>query len=148
MTIENITEWHRRARPTPDDKAFNVQLGCHLEEVAEMIADLKFKTSVFADTRGKDTEMYKGLMMFADLLKLGRLSAEPLDRENFLKELCDQVVTAAGVAHCAGINMPSALKEVDLSNWSKFVDGQPVFDKNGKISKPDSYRKPDLQSYL
>lgn len=37
MSIESIELWHKRARPEPTDKDFNVQLGCHLEEVVEML---------------------------------------------------------------------------------------------------------------
>ena len=38
--LDKVVEWHKKARPTPDDAAFNVQLGCHLEEVVEMLVVL------------------------------------------------------------------------------------------------------------
>lgn len=34
------------------------------------------------------------------------------------------------------------------SNLSKFKDGAPVFDENGKIAKADGYFKPDLAKFL
>lgn len=41
-TLQSIAEWHQQARPNPSDKDFNVQLGCHLEEVCEMLEALTF----------------------------------------------------------------------------------------------------------
>lgn len=64
-----------------------------------------------------------------------------------LDSLCDQIVTAIGVAHMMGFDIESALNEVNRSNWSKFIDGKAVFDENGKIAKPDTYSKPDLTSF-
>ena len=81
----------------------------------------------------------------ANMLKRGETTAVIKDRENFLKELCDQVVTATGVAYCAGMDMPSALWEVNGSNFSKFgKDCQPIRDENGKIIKGTAYVPPDL----
>ena len=146
MSIEYINRWHHAARPEPTERDFNVQLGCHLEEVAEMLADLRFQTAGFADLDGKDTVLYSGLTLFADRLKRGDCTATIMDRANFLKELCDQVVTATGVAYCAGMDFPPAMNEVDTSNWSKFdADGKPVRDEHGKIMKSEHYQAPNLR---
>lgn len=42
----------------------------------------------------------------------------------------------------------SSFEEVNRSNWSKFVDGKPVFDENGKIKKGDGYTPPDLSKFV
>lgn len=47
-----------------------------------------------------------------------------------------------------GFDMVGALDEVNKSNWSKFKDGVPAFDENGKIAKADGYFKPDLAKFL
>lgn len=141
MTIKHIERWHRVARHEPTERDFGTQLGCHIEEFAEMLADLQFN-----DMPGADTPLYNNLMVLATRLKRGDIEASIKDRENFLKELCDQVVTATGVAYCAGMNMPEALEVVDRSNFSKFgPDGKPVRDENGKIMKSEHYIKPYLQ---
>ena len=145
MSITDINRWHEAARPEPTERDFNVQLGCHLEEVAEMLAELQLTFVDGVALPGTQTWAHVALTELANKLKQGTCSATILDRENFLKELCDQVVTATGVAYCAGMNMPKALARVDDSNWSKFVNGSPVFDENGKIAKPDTYRKPDME---
>ncbi len=139
MSIESINLWHSRARPTPDAAQFNVQLGCHLEEIVEMLG-------TFTLTRG-DGSMYDALEIFswvAEGLKANEISATITDRKGFLDAIADQVVTGVGAAYCAGMNAPEAVRRVDSSNWSKFVDGQPVFDENGKIAKPATYKPVDL----
>ena len=77
-----------------------------------------------------------------------RTDAIGCDRDAMLDSLCDQIVTATGVAHMFGMDIQGALNEVNRSNWSKFVDGKPVFDINGKIAKPATYSKPDLSAFV
>lgn len=143
-TIDNIQTWHSRARPLPDAKAFNVQLGCHIEEFVEMLESLHFTDPHFGTSAGGDIPLLTELGKMADALKDGVCSVEVVDRQEFLDSLADQIVTAVGTGYCAGMQTAEATRRVDESNWSKFVDGQPVFDENGKIAKPPTYRKPDL----
>lgn len=144
MNIIDIERWHEAARPEPTERDFCTQLGCHIEEFAEMLADLKFN-----GVAGTEFPLHDKLVMLATSLKQGALRVEIGDRENFLKELCDQVVTGTGVAYCAGMDMPSALWEVNWSNWSKFdKDGVPVRDANGKITKGPNYAPPDIKEFV
>ena len=53
-----------------------------------------------------------------------------------------------GVAQGHGWDIMGALAEANRSNWSKFVDGCPVFDANGKIAKPASYSPPELSPFV
>ena len=80
--------------------------------------------------------------------KRHEVNVEDVDRTELLDALCDQIVTAVGVAHMFGLDIEGALAEVTRSNYSKFVDGAPVFDANGKIAKPATYSKPDLTPFL
>lgn len=139
MSIESIELWHKRARPTPREIHFNVQLGCHFEEICEMLAVL--------NTTQNDTlvRARAALSWLADGLKQGRIGAEITDRKEFLDSLADQVVTAIGVGHTAGMQTAKAVDAVNQSNWSKMVDGEFVVDANGKIIKPESYRPPNLE---
>ena len=146
-TLDTVQKWHQRARPNPDDRAFDVQLGCHLEEVCEMLETLllTFPGTTFGPIRGEVSGAHFALRTLATILKDGSASASIIDREALLDSLADQIVTAVGVGHCAGMDVPCAAEIVDRSNWSKFVDGQPVFDANGKIAKPDTYQPPNLR---
>lgn len=148
-TIESVVAWHAAARPEPTAKDFCIQLSVHLEEVAEMLAELDFTHAASKDSSmpGKAVEAYRALVRLSDQLRSGTWTARiEGDRENFLKELCDQVVTAAGVAYCSGMDFPTALHEVNRSNFSKFdAEGKPMRDPYGKIMKSPRYEKPNLR---
>lgn len=141
-TLTTIDIWHRRARPEPTPENFNVQLGCHLEEIEEMLSAL---TSADLKTYSWLVNLQECVTALASQLKSGIGSVQIIDRCGFLDSLADQVVTAVGVGHCAGMNVPTACERVDQSNWSKFVDGQPIFNEHGKIAKGENYAPPDLE---
>lgn len=147
-SIRSITQWHQLARPDPDDKALAVQLGCHFEEICEMIEALTFNALDCHPLPGDKTLLHAGLKLFADQLKSGKCSITVNNRTELLDSLADQVVTAAGVAHCAGMDLPGALVEVNRSNWSKFENGAPVFQPGGKIGKGEFYTPPDLTDFV
>jgi predicted HAD superfamily Cof-like phosphohydrolase len=149
MTIESIALWHKRARPNPTAKNFSTQLGCHLEEIVEMIETLRFShtTGTGVELPGKNSAVYQLLKEYADKLKDGRMVADIADRKGFVDSLADQIVTSVGVGHCANMNITKAVDIVNTSNWSKFSpEGQPYFDQNGKILKGPNYVPPALES--
>ena len=140
MTIEAIELWHKRARPEPTDKDFNVQLGCHFEEIVEMMDTLEL-----SDAPGALSEARDVMYMLADWLKKGIVSAQITNRKEFLDSIADQVVTGIGAAYCVGIKGAAACERVNTSNWSKFDEnGQPIRDANGKITKGPNYQPPVL----
>ena len=137
--IDNITLWHKRARPEPTEKDFDVQLGCHIEEFVEMLDSLTIRAEGF-------DKAIDALEDVANGLKAGTLTVSSVDRAELLDSLADQIVTAVGVGHCAKMDMNAAVQEVNDSNWSKFnYKGFPEFDDNGKIKKGERYRKPNLK---
>lgn len=142
MSLELIELWHKRARPEPDAAQFNVQLGCHLEEIVEMCKTLEFKTEL--GTAVRIGRLFEQLEELSALLKTNALPVRVTNRKEFLDALADQIVTAVGTGHCTGMNVPEAARRVDGSNWSKFIDGYPVFDENGKIAKGPDYKPVDL----
>lgn len=138
MSIDSIELWHRRARPEPEQKNFNVQMGCHVEEFIEMLDAVKFNNTW--------TNLRYELVLLADRLKANMENAEIVDRKEFLDSLADQIVTAIGVGHCAGMKTSDAVDEVSRSNWSKFNDeGFPIFNEHGKIAKGPNYKRPYLE---
>ena len=138
--IESIDLWHSRARPTPTPEDFNVQLGCHFEEIVEMMAVIN-TTDNSSLIRARSA-----LAWLAEGLKKGTISANITDRKEFLDSVADQVVTAVGAAHCAGMDGRTAVTRVNQSNWSKYDDdGQPIFNEHGKITKGPRYAPPNLE---
>jgi hypothetical protein len=143
MMVELIEMWHKRCRPAPSADDFNVQMGCHLEEIAEMFEVLTVRQGMV----DASCPAWRHLLELADGLKSGEMSAviNKGERGAFLDSLADQVVTAIGVGHCAGMQTGEALRRVNTSNWSKFDDnGHPLRDDNGKIAKGPRYAPPDL----
>ena len=144
-TLKSITEWHQLARPKPDHYALTVQLGCHVEEFVEMLDALDAEKHLLEESTMHD------LRSLARHLKERMAIVAPLNEASkieLLDSLADQVVTAAGVAHCAGMDFQGGLAEVNRSNWSKFENGQPVFQPGGKIAKGQFYTPPDLKDFV
>lgn len=142
--IESIDLWHKRTRPNPTEQHFSVQLGCHFEEIVEMLDGLQFV--VKSEDEAKIRKAYQGLSALAASLKNGEAKAVITDRKEFLDSVADQVVTGIGAAHCAGMDGRTAVVRVNQSNWSKFDDdGQPIFSEHGKITKGPRYAPPDLE---
>jgi predicted HAD superfamily Cof-like phosphohydrolase len=125
----------------------HVQAGVHFEEVGEMLdalSPIDPQTSYLVD------EANKAIKALASHLKT-TTPMHQLNRANdvdMIDSLCDQIVTAIGVAHSFDYNIAGALWEVDASNWSKFVDGRPLFDSNGKIAKGPDYFKANLENFV
>ena len=136
-TLQSMSTWHQRARPAPSAENLGVQLGCHLEEVGEMLESLEQTDMVL--------KAWAAIDDLAALLKSGKYIPVINDREEFLDSLADQIVTSVGVGHCANMNIVEACVRVDASNWTKYgPDGKPTFTAQGKIAKPDTYVEPDL----
>ena len=138
--IHHIRDWFNLAVPEPTDKNRAVQIGVHFEEVAEMLDATRHWAPCLRDDLADIANKFKKHRAGVD--------TNEVDRTELLDAICDQIVTAVGVAHMFGMDIEGALAEVNRSNWSKFVDGKPVFDANGKIAKPATYSKPDLAPFL
>ena len=129
-TLPSIAQWFTLAVPVPTERSKAVQLGCHLEEVGEMLTAL-------------------GLQVPANIVdhwghgyKTDGVPPQTVNRKELLDSLADQIVTAVGIAHMYGFDIQGALSEVNCSNYSKF-------DANGKIAKNmETYFKPDLTRFL
>jgi len=149
MSIDSIALWHKRARPNPSQRDFDVQLGCHLEEIVEMVEALRFShtTGKGLEMPGKNSDIYQVVKAYADGLKSGRITASIANKIELVDALADQIVTGVGVGHCANTNMTKAVDIVNTSNWSKYgPNGEPYFDQNGKVLKGPNYVPPALDS--
>ena len=145
--LNGIVIWFQRGVPEPKTKNFSTQLGVHLEEGVETLRAL--------DARNDETDKLLVAAMSA-MHELGEHLKEHddviriRDRIEFLDGLCDQVVTATGCSHMAGMDIVGAIQqEVNPSNYSKFdSDGQPYFNAHQKIIKGPDYVKPNLERFV
>ncbi|AUR95813.1 NTP pyrophosphohydrolase-like domain [Vibrio phage 1.213.O._10N.222.54.F10] len=138
MSLEITKQWFEQAIPEPTPEKACIQVGCHLEEVAEMANaigdfDLEFEVARIADEYKKEVDF---------------IPSDIVDRLALADSIADQIVTAVGVAYMHGIDITGALEEINRSNFSKFEDGKPVFDANGKITKGKDYVKPNLEKFV
>lgn len=143
--IERILNWFRAAKPQPSLHDAAVQIGCHYEEVAEMVEAVD-EGGIDAAAIADLAEHYK--RMYTDVYAQEISELTPRNHLDLLDALCDQVVTAVGVAYMMGYDIAGALEEVCRSNESKFEGGRPVFDADGKIAKGRDYAAPDLRSFV
>lgn len=145
--ITQIKRWLETAFPKPTEKDQATQIGVHLEEVAEFmeaIGSHKAATILVQDV-SDNFKQSPNIYQDAD----GNAITLPEDfKIQMLDALCDQIVTATSVAHSMGFNIVGAIKEVNASNWSKFEDGKPLYDANGKVIKGKHYFKPNLKPFL
>lgn len=141
--IHSIKEWFKAAKPNPSTTDACVQIGCHYEEVSEMSAVLNYDVEYMLAATAEEYQMYYSGYLGA---ALEELSADA--RVELLDALCDQIVTAVGVAYMMGMDIEGALAEVNRSNWSKFKKGVPVFNERGKIVKGAEYTPPELSDYI
>ena len=142
--IHSIKEWFKAAKPNPSTADACVQIGCHYEEVSEMGAAL-CDDDVACELA--DTALLYKMNHNWYIGAIEELNADA--RVELLDALCDQIVTAVGVAYMMGMDIEGALAEVNRSNWSKFKGGfVPVFNAQGKIVKGAEYTPPELSDYI
>ena len=142
--ITQTKKWFEIAVPNPTSKNISTQVGCHLEEVAEMLNAL---TNADPELASKMGFLSEAIDHVGNLIKKnGGIMVK--DRVELLDALADQIVTATGVGTFLGMNVPGALAEVNRSNYSKFEDGEPVFNENKKVMKGKDYTPPDLTPYI
>lgn len=134
--LADTLNWFELAVPEPRMDNLIVQIGCFYEEVAEVATALQ------------DDTISQKLRVIADAYKQNRRGVFIADKNELLDGLCDVKVTAIGIGYMAGFKAIDALNEVNRSNWSKFENGKPVFDDNGKIKKGANYTPPQLQEFI
>ena len=142
--ITKTKEWFEIAVPNPTSKNINTQIGCHLEEVAEMLNAI---TSKNLERASQIEALRAAIDHVGNLLKKDN-NIVIKDSVELLDALADQIVTATGVGTFLGMNVPGALAEVNRSNYSKFEDGEPIFNENKKVMKGKDYTPPDLKPYI
>lgn len=144
--IKRILNWFQTAKPQPTAKDVMTQIGCHFEEVAEMAASIH--DDILRAEANASAASYKNMGQPENFDRWAHKVYSGMDELELLDALCDQIVTAVGVAYMMGYDIEGALTEVCRSNESKFEDGNPVFDRNGKIAKGKNYTAPDLARFI
>ena len=146
--FQRNAKWLAACGKQPGDAdALSVQIGCHIEELAEFLSEIAVACSACELTLRNAISDMKTV---SSAIKSGETNAYiPVEsRENALKELCDCEVTGNGVAFLAGFKKDEADDLVISSNEDKLVDGKPVILPGGKIGKRPGWQKPSLASCI
>lgn len=71
------------------------------------------------------------------------------DEVEMLDAVADIMFTLYGLVAKAGLDelVDEAFYEVVRSNWTKYVEN-PVYDENGKVGKPDTYKPPRIKEIV
>lgn len=138
--LKETLRWHQQAIKSPTIETACVAIGCAYEETAELSKTIGDNEAEL--TLNISSKFYKGKNEYAikDLCKA--------DKVQMLDDIVDEIVTRVGIAHNMGFDILGALGEVNRSNFSKFENGKPVFDGNGKITKGEDYTPPNLKPYI
>lgn len=128
------------ANDAPGTDRFPVQLGCHLEEVVEMLNEVYAADS---DVNSALEEACIELTKAAEALKAGQQEVSVDNPEAFEDSLLDQLVTGTGLLKMRGADVAESVARVDVANFTKFVDGKPVYKDGGKVGKGPNFWNPE-----
>lgn len=143
----------QQAFPNQNLNTHRVQLGVLIEEVAELLASFQL-TDASSDM---DRALAMALMeRLGNTLKSGSSPHNPdtivsivvKDHRDHLDALADVRVMTYSTAHAAGYDFQGAIDNIDDSNFSKFLNGKPLYSENGKLLKGPHYVAPDLTPFI
>ena len=125
----------------PGTDRFPVQLGCHLEEVVEMLQEVYVADY---DVNLALEEACIELTKAAEALKAGRQEVSVDNSGAFNDSVLDQRVTGTGLLKMMGVDVAETVARVDVANFTKFVDGKPLYKEGGKIAKGPNFWNPEF----
>lgn len=128
------------ANDAPGTDRFPVQLGCHLEEVVEMLVELELEDEL----RQEVANAVASLTKVADALKTAKVEVGTTNEVAFCDSLLDQRVTGTGLLKMLGVDVAESVARVDVANFTKFVDGKPLYKEGGKIAKGPNFWNPEF----
>ena len=133
-------EWFSVVDKVPTSGRLTTQVGVHLEECGELLTEF----STGDESLDAKLLLVRSLLEeIGTVLKSGRAHVKILNRKAFFDAVLDQRVTGEGVAYLAGFNLKEGVARVDVANFTKFVDGKPVYKEGGKVGKGPNFWSPE-----
>ena len=138
--------WIKKCKPAPTTADFHTQFGVFCEEVGETLKEVSAtnQTTALLIIEAKEAMERLGTHLKGNDHAIAVLQE---NRKDFLDGLCDVIVTSVTSAYTQTMDIVGAANEVNRANFSKFVDGNPIFDANGKVAKGPDYEKADLTPF-
>ena len=138
--LADTLKWFELAVPEPTIENICVQFGCDLEEQSEILRACNLPALA------EEVESYANDFKAKRTWCMNAINC--IDKNELLDGLIDRQVTGLGLGYMLKMNMIAAASEVNRSNFSKFENGKPVFDDNGKIKKGANYTPPQLGEFI
>lgn len=152
--LQRVFEFNRIGQITPPSLHFNADrvgfyTGMQCEELAEKIRAIakgcltqgeRNSMLLFAETLHQWGLSFKGGSQHGPVLRA--------DREELLDGDIDMLVVSIGSLIYSTPHFKEAVAEVLDSNDAKFINGIAQHDANGKIVKPEGWKKPNLQPFV
>lgn len=146
--LEGTIDFMSKAFPNPDEKNRQTQLGVHFEEISEMLATLHGNTTQAAFLLSNAFMAMSKLAKYTKEAEPTIIGIQPTMLVEFIDSVADQLVTVAGSAYVYGMDPVGALHEVNRSNFTKFVDGEPTFHpETRKLLKGPDYEVAQLGAF-
>ena len=127
------------ANDAPGTDRFPIQAGCHLEEIIEMLVELELEDELQQEVETAVASLTK----VADALKSGQVEVGTKNEVAFNDSILDQRVTGTGLLKMQGVDVAETVARVDVANFTKFVDGKPVYKDGGKVGKGPNFWNPE-----
>lgn len=138
--LSDTLKWFELAVPEPTIENICVQFGCDLEEQSEILRACNLPALA------EEVESYANGFKAKRTWCMNAINR--IDKTELLDGLIDRQVTGLGLGYMLKMNMIAGANEVNRSNFSKFENGKPVFDDNGKIKKGANYTPPQLGEFI
>ena len=139
--------WIKKCKPSPTSADFHTQFGVFCEEIGETLSEV---STTNQETNLLVVEAREAMERLGTHLKGNDhvIVVMQKHRKGFLDGLNDVIVTAVTTAHTQDMDIIGSANEVNRANYSKFVNGRPIFDVNGKVAKGPDYVKADLTPFI
>ena len=124
----------------PGTDRFPIQVGCHLEEIVEMLVELELEDELQQEVETAAASLTK----VADALKTAQTEVGTKNEVAFSDSILDQRVTGTGLLKMQGVDVAETVARVDVANFTKFVNGKPLYKEGGKIAKGPDFWNPEF----
>ena len=116
------------------------------EDVAKFLIACDHEIRKNFSLEGEQVKLYLNLLTEEFLELITSFNRD--DEEEVLDAIADTLWVLLGLSLSSGVPLDSLWEEVKKSNYTKIVDGRVIKNRNGKIMKPSSFRKPDIAKVL
>lgn len=150
--IRDIESWFRTIQPAPSYHDIHLQFSQLIEKNIDLLVCLQEagETAHARDEIGFSVSVLDFLKRrFSSTPQGIEVDINALDRASVLRALCQQILTAIGIAQALEMNIDGALQDLVACNQSQLDrTGRPVFSLQRKLVPVTDHRVPQYSAYI